>query len=338
MAYEFKKLSDVNVIEAMKDGLNVLVEDGGEIVKLAANSMIPEDVALKSDIVLAPTVASVGQTIVVKSVDESGKPTEWEAMDISAGGDATEKTVEATLSKIANSVHIVQIENTYNMTMHAIPLDMGLYSSDVHEFVEQYGLIAGETYTLKLGEDTYQAVAAKQGDTVILSFELSENVMAMITDYDITRNVLLFGGADYTAGELYPDEYSLSGKFAIRANRPEIPVVQILFNDDDIDSNGNVKAPVTNNDGTIFINGHGTDAYSFAAIFAVKTNDIKITFMPRTGASNEDVCAYHSWTYIYNDSSVVNNFRIGFFMPRNHLSSQRDCTMYFVGEFESGES
>lgn len=50
MAFEFKKLSDVNVIEAMKDGLNVLVEDGGEIVKLAANSMIPEDVALKSDI------------------------------------------------------------------------------------------------------------------------------------------------------------------------------------------------------------------------------------------------------------------------------------------------
>ena len=67
MAYEFKKLSDVNVIEAMKDGLNVLVEDGGEIVKLAANSMIPEDVALKSDI----------PTGVVKSVngevpDEAG--------------------------------------------------------------------------------------------------------------------------------------------------------------------------------------------------------------------------------------------------------------------------
>lgn len=50
MAYEFKKLSDVNAIEGMKENLNVLVEDNGEIVKLAANSMIPEDVALKSDI------------------------------------------------------------------------------------------------------------------------------------------------------------------------------------------------------------------------------------------------------------------------------------------------
>ena len=50
MAYEFKKISDVNTIETMKDGLNVLVEDGGEIVKISANNMVPENVALKSDI------------------------------------------------------------------------------------------------------------------------------------------------------------------------------------------------------------------------------------------------------------------------------------------------
>ena len=31
---------------------------------------------------LAPTTAEVGQTIVVKSVDESGKPTEWECVDL----------------------------------------------------------------------------------------------------------------------------------------------------------------------------------------------------------------------------------------------------------------
>lgn len=85
MAYEFKKLSDVNVIESISDSTNVLVEENGSIVKMAANSMIPEDVALKSDVVLAPTTASVGQTIVVKAVDESGKPTEWEAKDVSGG-------------------------------------------------------------------------------------------------------------------------------------------------------------------------------------------------------------------------------------------------------------
>lgn len=99
MAFEFKKLSDVNVIEAMKDGLNVLVEDGGEIVKLAANSMIPEDVALKSDIpedialksdipdaIPVPMTAEVGQVVAVKAVDENGKPTEWEAVNVGGGG------------------------------------------------------------------------------------------------------------------------------------------------------------------------------------------------------------------------------------------------------------
>lgn len=34
------------------------------------------------DAVLTPTSARIGQTIIVKSVDENGKPTEWEAVDI----------------------------------------------------------------------------------------------------------------------------------------------------------------------------------------------------------------------------------------------------------------
>ena len=34
----------------------------------------------------APETAEVGQTIVVKAVDENGKPTEWEASDMAGGG------------------------------------------------------------------------------------------------------------------------------------------------------------------------------------------------------------------------------------------------------------
>lgn len=39
----------------------------------------------------APPTAEVGQTIVVKAVDESGKPTEWEAVDLPSGGVANSK-------------------------------------------------------------------------------------------------------------------------------------------------------------------------------------------------------------------------------------------------------
>lgn len=88
MAYNFKKINDVPVVEAMKDNLNVFIEDGGKMAKIPANKMIPEDVALKSDIpesIPVPATAEVGQVIAVKTVDENGKPTEWEAVNMDSG-------------------------------------------------------------------------------------------------------------------------------------------------------------------------------------------------------------------------------------------------------------
>lgn len=40
--------------------------------------LTPEEV---KDVVVAPSTAKVGQTIIVKSIDENGKPTSWEAVD-----------------------------------------------------------------------------------------------------------------------------------------------------------------------------------------------------------------------------------------------------------------
>jgi hypothetical protein len=42
---------------------------------------IPDTISRVSDVVLSPTTASVGQTIVVKSINENGKPTEWGTID-----------------------------------------------------------------------------------------------------------------------------------------------------------------------------------------------------------------------------------------------------------------
>ena len=54
----------------------------GKITELETN--ISE---LSTQKVTAPATAQIGQTIVVKAVDESGKPTEWEAVDMTSGGD-----------------------------------------------------------------------------------------------------------------------------------------------------------------------------------------------------------------------------------------------------------
>jgi hypothetical protein len=50
-----------------------------EVGALPVDTPIPEGIPI-------PSSAQVGQTIVVKAVDETGKPTEWEAADLPSGG------------------------------------------------------------------------------------------------------------------------------------------------------------------------------------------------------------------------------------------------------------
>ena len=56
--------------------------------------------------ITAPTTAAVGQIIKIKSVNESGKPTEWEAADLPSGGggETWEKLVDTTLAEAVGSV------------------------------------------------------------------------------------------------------------------------------------------------------------------------------------------------------------------------------------------
>lgn len=65
----------------MPDGYNVQIDPDGEASAL--------------DFIPNPSTASVGQTIVVKTVDETGKPTEWEAVDMTSGSNVE---LDASLS------------------------------------------------------------------------------------------------------------------------------------------------------------------------------------------------------------------------------------------------
>lgn len=72
----------------------------------------PEDAVLKIDpngdssiipVLSEATVAEIGQTIVVKSVDENGKPTEWESADLPSGG-GWRKIVEMTIDEDTGNI------------------------------------------------------------------------------------------------------------------------------------------------------------------------------------------------------------------------------------------
>lgn len=64
--------------------------------------------AIANEAIKSPLTAAVGQTIVVKAVDENGKPIEWECVDMAAGGgsDAGLPTVtEADNGKILTVIN-----------------------------------------------------------------------------------------------------------------------------------------------------------------------------------------------------------------------------------------
>lgn len=73
-----------NTEEMAKEYADVLESWRQEIMA----QMVTEErvMELVADKITAPAVAKVGQTIVVKAVDADGRPTEWEAADMSGGG------------------------------------------------------------------------------------------------------------------------------------------------------------------------------------------------------------------------------------------------------------
>lgn len=59
-----------------------------------------------SDCVIAPTTASVGQALVVKVVDENGKPTEWETSDIPIA--VTDNHINNLINTALNAIGIAE--------------------------------------------------------------------------------------------------------------------------------------------------------------------------------------------------------------------------------------
>lgn len=81
MAYEFKRLSNVDVIENINDNLNVLVENSGKVVKIPVNNLVPEDVVVQSEmdaaIAAIPAPITSWNDLTDKPFYESGGTITW---------------------------------------------------------------------------------------------------------------------------------------------------------------------------------------------------------------------------------------------------------------------
>ena len=108
---EFKKLSAVEAVEAVSDAASVLIEENGVIKRAPKDEVGGVKVA---------STAEVGQTIVVKAVDEAGNPIEWECADLGAKPDlvvtitVSEELNEGTINDygVANVTEVISSVQT----------------------------------------------------------------------------------------------------------------------------------------------------------------------------------------------------------------------------------
>ena len=94
-----------NIAAAIAAKNEVIAQQGTSLDEVAA--VLETKAAGGTDISLGLTSAAVGQIIKVKAIDESGKPTAWEAADMPSGGgggDEWELIADVTISEPVNSI------------------------------------------------------------------------------------------------------------------------------------------------------------------------------------------------------------------------------------------
>lgn len=125
---EFKKLSAVEAVEAVGDAAHVLIEENGVIKRAPKDEVGGIKIA-------AP--AEVGQTIVVKAVDEAGVPTEWEAVEMSNDILIVCRSYSATPIYITTDSLFDILQDMYeckkfvNITVYEMNLENSIYQRQI---------------------------------------------------------------------------------------------------------------------------------------------------------------------------------------------------------------
>ena len=119
-----------NIAAAIAAKNEVIAQQGTSLDEVAA--VLETKAAGGTDISLGLTSASVGQIIKVKAIDASGKPTAWEAADMSEGGETWEKISDVSLTQDV-SRYILASFGTYRKIK--IMMERGAYVSGLKKNV-----------------------------------------------------------------------------------------------------------------------------------------------------------------------------------------------------------
>ena len=146
-------------------------DDGSK--KLATEEYVNSSIAASgADISLGLTSAAVGQIIKVKAVDESGKPTAWEAADMT--GDKWELINEITFSESANGCVINTDSNGAAFSLKAVKVEcvIQIDESDPFTYIKaKYNNLtvsSNTTTSLKSGQAYFSSGALWMGSAGIM--------------------------------------------------------------------------------------------------------------------------------------------------------------------------
>lgn len=143
---------DTQVVRIGTDGKLRTKPTGGSSItvdsELSSTSVNPVQnnvvTAALAEKITAPTTAAVGQIVKVKSVDGTGKPTEWEAADLPGGGDN-----ETNFRLVFNQECLLDAD----MSVYEVDIDFGL--QDFKEFIAliEYSASTNDVYQDEISFD-----------------------------------------------------------------------------------------------------------------------------------------------------------------------------------------
>lgn len=130
-----------------------------------------------TDISLGLTGASVGDIVKVKAVDDSGKPTAWEALQMASGGVAT----------AGNLLYDAVLEEDASFIITDFDTELSEYIVIIGAVVPDAGIISNVKFFNTLGSDYYLKISAGYA-VMSLYYRIIGNVFWMVRDVNYRNN------------------------------------------------------------------------------------------------------------------------------------------------------
>ena len=197
-----------NIAAAIAAKNEVIAQQGTSLDEVAA--VLETKAAGGTDISLGLTSAAVGQTIKVKAIDESGKPTAWEAADMPSGGGHWETVLDTVWEQdVINPTAFDSATGIFTcaegeLDNLALDTEYVFFQQCVKEGVAYNTILGNENMKVtKLSDTTFSIDVTPPTTFVPTNVKFSKGACLAITDIDAKKIRLTLDGQFKPTATLY---------------------------------------------------------------------------------------------------------------------------------------